>query len=56
MTNMDSIRTMTPEEFSEWLRNFYTRMPWCSPDFCPDHNDCDICIIDWLKREKENQK
>ena len=52
-TNADRIRSMTDEELAEWyFDKFLPCVPSCSIlDECPEHDDCKICLLDWLKQE-----
>ena len=52
-TNADRIRSMTDEELADWyFDKFFPCVPYCSIlDECPEHDDCKICLLDWLKQE-----
>ena len=52
-TNADRIRKMTDEELSNWyFDKFFPYVPYCSIlDECPEHDDCKICLLGWLKEE-----
>ena len=52
-TNADCIRAMTDEELADWyFDKFFPCVPYCSIlDECPEHDDCKICLLDWLKQE-----
>ena len=52
-TNADRIRSMTDEELADWyFDKFFPCVPYCSIlDECPEHDDCKICLLDWLKEE-----
>ena len=54
-TNADRIRAMTDEELADWyFDKFFPCVPYCSIlDECPEHDDCKICLLDWLKQESE---
>ena len=53
MTNADRIREMTDEELTDWyFDKFFPCVPYCSVfDECPEHDDCKICLLEWLKQE-----
>lgn len=53
MTNADRIRSMTDEELTDWyFDKFFPCVPYCSVfDECPEHDDCKICLLEWLKQE-----
>ena len=55
MTNADRIRIMTDEELADWyFDKFFPCVPYCSIlNECPEHDDCKICLLDWLKQECE---
>ena len=55
MTNADRIRSMTDEELADWyFDKFFPCVPYCSVfDECPEHDDCKICLLEWLKAESE---
>jgi len=53
MTNADRIRAMTDEELTDWyFDKFFPCAPYCSmlQDGCPEHYDCKICLLEWLKQ------
>ena len=53
-TNSDRIRAMTDEELADWyFDKFFPCVPYCSilQDGCPEHDDCKICLLGWLKEE-----
>lgn len=54
-TNGDRIRKMTDEELANWyFDKFFPCVPYCSIlDECPEHDDCKICLLEWLKEERE---
>lgn len=55
-TNADHIRSMTNAELADWyFDKFFPCVPYCSmlQDGCPEHDDCKICLLDWLKQESE---
>lgn len=59
ITNADRIRRMTDEELSVILAmQSEISPPWCmANDVCPyidqDPARCDLCALEWLKREAE---
>lgn len=56
-TNADYIRSMTDEELADWyFDKFFPYVPYCSIlDKCPEHDDCKICLLGWLKQESEGE-
>ncbi len=54
-TNGDLVRTMTDEELADWyFDKFFPCAPYCSVlDECPEHDDCKICLLEWLKQKNE---
>lgn len=56
-TNAEYIRSMTDEELADWyFDKFFPYVPYCSIlDECPEHDDCKICLLGWLKQESENK-
>ncbi len=56
-TNADYIRNMTDEELADWyFDKFFPYVPYCSIlDECPEHDDCKICLLGWLKEESEGE-
>ena len=55
-TNADRIRSMTDEKLAEWyFDKFFPCVPYCSmlQDGCPEHDDCKICLLEWLKQESK---
>ena len=53
-TNADRIRGMSDEELADWyFDKFFPCVPYCSmlQDGCPEHDDCKICLLDWLRKE-----
>lgn len=54
LANADRIRNMTDVELADWyFDKFFPCVPYCSmlQDGCPEHDDCKICLLDWLKQE-----
>lgn len=54
ITNADRIRSMTDEELANWyFDKFFPCVPYCSmlQDGCPEHDDCKICLLEWLRQE-----
>ena len=50
-TNADRIRAMSDEELAEWLP---FKMGACNMnEKCGNDCTCDVCWLDWLKREVE---
>lgn len=57
-TNADYIRSMTDEELADWyFDKFFLYVPYCSiiEDGCPEHDDCRICLLRWMKQEREDE-
>ena len=55
-TNADRIRSMTNEELADWYFDKVSScVPYCSmlQDGCPEHDDCKICLLEWLRQECE---
>ena len=55
ISNSDRIRSMTDEELADWyFDKFFPCAPYCSmlQDGCPEHDDCKICLLEWLKLER----
>ena len=54
ISNADRIRSMTDEELANWyFDKFFPCVPYCSTlDKCPEHDDCKICLLEWLKKER----
>ena len=53
VTNVDRIRSMSDEELVDWyFDKFFPCVPYCSmlQDGCPEHDDCKICLLEWLKQ------
>lgn len=54
-TNADRIRSMTDEELTNFYFDFFfPQCPYCECDPgkpCPEHNDCKICLLEWLKQK-----
>ena len=54
-TNADRIRSMTDEELANFYFDFFfPQCPYCECDPgkpCPEHDDCKICLLEWLKQE-----
>ena len=53
-TNADRIREMTDKELTDWyFDKFFPCVPYCSilQDGCPEHDDCKICLLEWLRQE-----
>lgn len=58
LTNADYIRSMIDEELADWyFDKFFLYVPYCSilEDGCPEHDDCKICLLEWLKKESEDE-
>lgn len=53
ITNADRIRAMSDEELAKWYFDvFFKRTPYCSiHEDCPEHDDCELCLLDWLREE-----
>ena len=54
ITNADRIRSMGDEELADWyFGKFFPCVPYCSilQDGCPEHDDCKICLLEWLKQK-----
>lgn len=55
MINADRIRSMTDEELTNFYFDFFfPQCPYCECDPekpCPEHNDCKICLLEWLKQK-----
>ena len=52
-TNMEIVRTMTPEELVRLFKPS-SCPPDYNPGFCyPEDTDCNRCWIDWLKEKAE---
>lgn len=54
MTNYNRIISKTPEELAEWIDTVFAECEWCRPEKIDDdcERDCKLCILDWLKQEK----
>lgn len=58
-TNADRIRAMTDEELAMLLgASTIVSQPWCNMNYdCPyidqDPVRCDLCALEWLRREAE---
>lgn len=54
-TNADRIRSMTDEELAKFYFNFFfPKCPYCECNPkkpCPEHDDCEKCLLEWLKQE-----
>ena len=52
-TNADRIRSMADKELAKWYFDvFFKRTPYCSiHEDCPEHDDCELCLLDWLREE-----
>ena len=52
MTNADKIRNMTDEDMAKYyFRVFFRLVPYCNMKACDDDDDCEVCLLDWLKQE-----
>lgn len=55
VTNADRIRAMTDEELAKFLDGWtYSHCTGTPVRGCPPHNDCELCALNWLKREVDD--
>lgn len=53
-TNSDRIRSMSDEELAAYyFTEFFRKVPYCHEN-CPAHDDCQLCLLEWLKQETES--
>lgn len=50
-TKADVFRSMSDEEMAEYINLHTAEAMWCNspPENCPPHEDCELCILEWLK-------
>ena len=55
MTNADRIRAMTDEELAKFIPDWsYTNACKCDQEIYVDcNNECDKCVLEWLKQPAE---
>jgi len=51
MTNYDWIKSLPPDKLAEQLLYRF-----CKDRVCPDHKNCELCALDWLKEENEPEQ
>lgn len=50
-TKADLIRAMSDEELATYyFTEFFRKVPYCHEN-CPAHDDCQMCLLDWLREE-----
>ena len=53
MTNYERIKNMSIEEMAEFIPNWsYTEACDCSKEYVVCGNDCEKCVMSWLKKEQ----
>ena len=51
VTNADRIVSKSPEELATYyFTEFFRKVPYCHEN-CPEHNDCQMCLLNWLREE-----
>lgn len=57
-TNADRIRAMSDEELADFLDNVFNNIfdEYEFPcEFCTERINCDVCFVEWLKKEVEDE-
>lgn len=51
LTNYEMITQLSAQDLAKWYDGYFIRaVPYCK-DTCPQHDDCEKCLLDWLVSE-----